>query len=177
MNYQATLLSWHDFYTITGTAAASLVGLLFVGLSLHLRVVVTRPDVEGLARVTLTSFSVALVASLFIVVPRGGDSTSVGWDLVGLGAAAAVLIVRSVVAGIRSQYRILSAPRLFLRFGSNTLCLLGVIAVGVVLARGDYQDGLAWLAGLSIFLVLTSLRNSWDLLVSVGAAMHASTTT
>jgi hypothetical protein len=36
----------------------------------------------------------------------------------------------------------------------------------------DYQDGFAWLSGVAIFLLLTSLRNSWDLLVSVGAAIQ-----
>lgn len=108
MNFQTTLLGWHDFYSITGAGAASLVGLLFVGLSLHLRVVVTRPEVEGLARVTLMGFSVTLVAALFMVVFVGGD----------------------------------------------------------------YQDGSAVLSGVAIFLLLTSLRTSWDLLVSVGAAIQ-----
>ncbi len=175
MNFQTTLLGWHDFYSITGAAAASLVGLLFVGLSLHLRVVVTRPEVEGLARVTMTGFGVTLVTALFMVVPRGNDASSIGWDLVGLGAAAGVLIVRSLVSGIRSDYRTLSVRQLFLRFGSSALSFLGVIAVGGVLVGRDYQDGFAWLAGVAIFLLLTSLRNSWDLLVSVGAAIQVPT--
>jgi hypothetical protein len=173
MNFATTLLGWHDFYAITGTAAASLVGLLFVGLSLHLRIVVTRPEVQGLARVTLTGFGVTLVASLLMVVPRTNDASSIGWDLVGLGGVAAVLIVRSLVAGVRSEFRILSVQRLILRFGSSALSVIGVIAIGGVFAGGDFQDGFAWLSGVAIFLLLTSLRNSWDLLVSVGAAIQA----
>jgi hypothetical protein len=173
MNFATTLLGWHDFYAITGTAAASLVGLLFVGLSLHLRVVVTRPEVEGLARVTLTGFAVTLVTSLFMVVPRSGDASSIGWDLVGLGGVAAALIVRSLVTGIRSEYRTLSAQRLILRFGSSALSIIGVIAIGGVFVGGDFEDGFAWLSGIAIFLLLTSLRNSWDLLVSVGRAIQA----
>jgi len=173
MNFQTTVLGWHDFYSIMGTAAASLVGLLFVGLSLHLRVVVTRPEVEGLARVTLTGYAVTLVVALFMVVPRLADASSIGWDLVGLGGVAAVLVGRSVVAGIRSQYRTLSVARLFLRFGSTALSCLGVIAVGGVLVGGGYFDAFAWLSGVAIFALLSSLRNSWDLLVSVGAALQA----
>jgi hypothetical protein len=173
MNFATTLLGWHDFYAITGTAAASLVGLLFVGLSLHLRVVVTRPEVEGLARVTLTGFAVTLVTSLFMVVPRSGDASSIGWNLVGLGGVAAALIVRSLVTGIRSEYRTLSAQRLILRFGSSALSIVGLIAIGGVFVGDDFQDGFAWLSGIAIFLLLTSLRNSWDLLVSVGRAIQA----
>ena len=41
MLYQAELAGWHDFFILAGMASATLVGLLFVGLSLHLRIVVT----------------------------------------------------------------------------------------------------------------------------------------
>lgn len=173
MSFQTALLGWHDFYSITGAAAASLVGLLFVGLSLHLRVVVTRPEVQSLARVTLTGFSVTLVVALLMVVPRVNDPSSIGWDLVGLGAVGGALVVRSLVAGVRSQYRTLSVQRLLLRFGSSAIAIVGVIAMGGVFVANDYQDGLAWLSGVAIFLLLTSLRNSWDLLVSVGAAIQS----
>ena len=69
-----------------------------------------------------------------MVVPRVNDPSSIGWDLVGLGAVGGVLVVRGLVAGVRSRHRTLSVQRLF--------------------------------------LLLTSLRNSWDLLVSVGAAIQ-----
>lgn len=173
MSFATTLLGWHDFYAITGTAAASLVGLLFVGLSLHLRIVVTRPEVQGLARVTLTGFSVTLVASLLMVVPRSNDASSIGWDLVGLGGVAAVLIARNLVAGVRSEFRTLSMQRLVLRFGSSALSVIGVIVMGGLFVGGDFEDGFAWMSGVAIFLLLASLRNSWDLLVSVGAAIQA----
>ena len=103
-----------------------------------------------------------------MVVPRSSDASSIGWDLVGLGGVAAVLIVRSLVAGVRSEFRTLSVQRLILRFGSSALSVIGVIAIGGVFVGGDFQDGFAWLSGIAIFLLLTSLRNSWDLLVSVG---------
>jgi len=173
MTYQSALLGWHDFYMIAGAAAASLVGLLFVGLSLHLRVVVTRAEVKSLARVTLSGFSTTLVVALFMVIPRGSDVASIGWELVGIGAVALLLVVPNVVSGMRSEYRILSLTRLLWRFGSSILSMLGVITVGGLLAAGDYQDGFGWLSGVAIFLLLTSLRNSWDLLVSVGAAIQA----
>jgi len=45
---------------LAGTAAATLVGLLFVGLSLHLRAVLSRSEVRSLARVTLANFGLIL---------------------------------------------------------------------------------------------------------------------
>ena len=51
----ATLAGWHEVYVTVGAAAGTLVGLLFVGLSLHIRVVVAHAEVRSLARVTLTA--------------------------------------------------------------------------------------------------------------------------
>src|SRR6266849_1417408 len=44
MSYQDTLLTWHDFYLACAAASATFAGLLFVALSLHLRIVVTHPE-------------------------------------------------------------------------------------------------------------------------------------
>jgi len=62
---------WHEFYLMTGTAAVTLAGLLFVALSLHLDRLVeeSHEHLLALARVTLLSFTVVLFASLFMLVP------------------------------------------------------------------------------------------------------------
>jgi hypothetical protein len=169
MTYQSALQGWHDFYVITGTAAASLVGLLFVGLSLHLRIVVSRPDVQALARMTLTSFGLTLVISLFMVIPEDQPAAT-GWQLVGSGIAACVINASSFTAGLRSRRRTISIRRLLLRFGLSTLAYVGVIATGGLFVAGAYRSGLGWLVGVAVVLLLVSLRNTWDLLVSVGAA-------
>jgi hypothetical protein len=173
MTYEATLQGWHDFYSITGMAAASLVGLLFVGLSLHLRVVVVHADVRSLARVTLTTFGLMLMLSLFMVVPET-DASSTGWDLVGLGVVSCMLIARGVVIALGSRERTLSLGRLLLRFGLTVLSYFAVIATGGVLVAGDYRAAFDWLEAVSIVLLVISLRNSWDLLVTVGAATRSS---
>jgi hypothetical protein len=170
MNYPSTLQGWHDFYMITGTAAASLVGLLFVGLSLHLRVVVTHADVKALARITLASLGLTLVLALFMVLPPPDSPSSTGWNIVGVGIFGLVLIAGPLVAGMRSRHRALSVPHVILRFGLTTLTFGGVITAGSILVAGDFHTGLIWLVAVSIVLLVGALRNSWDLLVSVGAA-------
>jgi hypothetical protein len=169
MNYETTLQGWHDFYSLTGTAAASLVGLLFVGLSLHLRVVITHPDVRALARVTMTTFGVSLILALFMLVPEH-DPASTGQELIGLGVVALLLIGPSLISGVRSGERTLGFRRLILRFGLGALTFAALIAIGGVLIGGEYQTSLPWLVGVAVFLLVSSLRNSWELLVSVGQA-------
>jgi hypothetical protein len=169
MNYASTLQSWHDFYSIVGMAAASLVGLLFVGLSLHLRIVVSRADVRALARVTLASLGLGLILALFMVIPESHDPSSTGWNLIGLGGFGCLLISRSIVRGVRSSsHTIISFPRLILRFGFSTVTFLTIIAMGGLLVGGDYQDAFSGLVAVSVVLLVGALRNSWDLLVSVG---------
>jgi hypothetical protein len=170
MGFQTTLLSWHDFYSITGMAAASLVGLLFVGLSLHLRIVVTHEDVRALARVTLASLGLTLVLALFMVIPESNDPSSTGWNVVGVGVFSVGLLARPLVGALSSSRRVLSIPRLILRFGVTTLTFAAVIVAGGILVGGNYQAAFSWLVGVSVALLVGALRNSWDLLVSVGDA-------
>jgi hypothetical protein len=170
MTFEATLQSWHDFYSIVGMAAGSLVGLLFVGLSLHLRVVVTHNDVRALARVTMASLGLLLVLALFMVIPGDTDPTSTGWEVVGIGVSSFLIIGRPLVSGIRSRHRALNLGHLILRFGLTIGSFMAAIVAGAILVSGDYSAGLSWLVGVSVSLLVSALRNSWDLLVTVGSA-------
>jgi hypothetical protein len=70
MTYADALQSWRDFYVTAGAAAATLVGLLFVGLSIHIQVVVAHAEVRSLARVTLAGLpDYAVGAALSLLTP------------------------------------------------------------------------------------------------------------
>ena len=171
MNFVTTLQTWHDFYSIMGMAAGSLVGLLFVGLSLHLRVVVTHEDVKALARVTMASLGLSLVLALFMVIPGDNDPSSTGWEIVGVGIASFVIIGRPLVARDAKQPSRpeLPPPHPSVRVDRSSRSSPPWSA-GFILIAGDYQAGLSWLVGVSVSLLVTALRNSWDLLVTVGDA-------
>ena len=61
-----------------------MVGLLFVGLSLHQRVVISTPEVRGLARVTLANFGAVLFVTLFMVITE--DRSTAALQLIGSGS-------------------------------------------------------------------------------------------
>ena len=169
--FQTTIQAWHEFYMLAGGAAATLVGLLFVGLSLHLRVVVSRPEVRSLASVTLANFALVLLIALFGLIPE--QPQGFGYAVILSGAATGAIVAPSLWAASRSQTRTLRVRRLFLRFGISALACAGAVAAGVLVLRGSYGTALGWLAAVSVTLNVTSLRNSWDLLVTVGEArMH-----
>ena len=83
MTYTDAVQSWRDFYVTAGAAAATLVGLLFVGLSLHIRVVVSQADVKSLARITLADFFVILLVALVILAPLGDAGATAAWLIAG----------------------------------------------------------------------------------------------
>ncbi len=58
-----------------------------------------------------------------------------------------------------------------MRFALSVLGYAGIVTAGFLLTTGDYGPGFASLAAATILLLIISLRNTWDLLVSVGEAI------
>ncbi|HEX6349343.1 MAG TPA: hypothetical protein VF160_08125 [Candidatus Dormibacteraeota bacterium] len=166
MTYAQAAQAWHDFYVTAGAAAATLVGLLFVGLSLHIRVVVAHPDVRGLARVTLTDFVDVLLVSLMVLAPV--PAVSITYALFSAFVVSFAITLRVGFDGFRRRRLRTIGLRVFVaRFGLSVLCYLGLGAVAALFARGDYQDGLGALLGVVLVLLAIAVRNTWDLLVTV----------
>ena len=172
MDYGQLVQGWHDFYVTSGAASATLAGLLFVGLSLHIRVVVSQLEVRSLARITLSDFFVVLLVSLFVLIP----TTSAGFTATELVAVSlmsllfAVPVIRVTIEQRRK--RLLSLRMLAVRFGLSILAYVVIGAVGVFLFAGDYGDGLGWLVSAVIVLLVVAVRNTWDVLVTVGDKTH-----
>jgi hypothetical protein len=165
MSYEVAAGGWHDFYVIAGAASATLVGLLFVGLSLHLRVIVARSDVRGVARVTLANFGLTLFVSLFMVIPE--SQSAAAFQLIGSGVVSLAIIAPSLMAASRSHGRVLRLRQLVLRFGLSIIGYLAVIAAGALLPS-SFSSAFTLLLVATIVLLFVSLRNTWDLLVTVG---------
>jgi hypothetical protein len=167
MSYGDTLQSWHDFYVTAGAAAASLVGLLFVGLSLHIRVVVSHHDVRSLARATLMDFFVVLLVALVVLAPTTDTRTTATW-LIAVGAVSLGLVIRPAVRGFRTSHpRTLGLLVLISRFVLSALCYAGIATMGVLFGRQDFEHGLSGLLIVVIVLLVIAVRNTWDLLVTV----------
>src|SRR2546430_12087485 len=102
MSFLETLQSWHDFYVTSGAASATFAGLLFVGLSLHLRIIVTHPEARSLARITLSDYFVVLLVSLFLLTPTN-EPRQTGLELAVVAALSVALITPASARGIRAR--------------------------------------------------------------------------
>ncbi|HJT36805.1 MAG TPA: hypothetical protein VJ818_00130 [Actinomycetota bacterium] len=165
MPYRAIIQGWHDFYIVAGTVSATLLGLLFVGLSLHLRIILSRDEVRSLARVTLANLGLVLIISMFMVVPQ--TMPSLRNELLFSGIVTLGLITPSFVAARRSETQTLHG-RLIFRLALSAVAYAGVIVSSGFYSSRSFRSALSALVAIVVALVVISLRNSWDLLVSVG---------
>ena len=162
------LQGWHDLYVTLGAAAATLVGLLFVGLSLHIRSVVSHREIRSLARVTLTDFFAILLVALSILQPTEVPQQLGDWLLV-IGLVSLGLMVRPAIEAAAGTDRgTIGVRMLAARFGVSAVGLVALAGVGVyVLVTADVVDALNVLFPLVVVVLVVAVRNTWDLLVTV----------
>ncbi len=173
----ATLESWHDFYLTIGTASASLIGLLFVALSINLDVVTAegREELRVFAEQAFNSFTITLLMSVVFLVPEDGASI-IGISYVFLAAGAGFRLLRRGPAVWRGRKRGGMGEAIFWRFGLPAAAAIGLLASGVALMM-DQPNALYWLVPVVLVLLLSAARSSWDLLVEAGQIRRSETDT
>jgi hypothetical protein len=156
---------WHDFYLLVGTAAATLVGLLFLSLSMNIEAITreANADLRVLAAQTFTGFlNVVMLAVLFLIpeqVPLG-----LGLPLLGISGYGLYETVSRFLKVHRARPHGWGRDSVAPRFIVPTLCFvaLTIIAVSVLLG---HTGGLYWLVPVMILLIVAASRNAWDLLL------------
>ena len=161
--------SWHDFYMTAGGASAALVGLLFVGVSLHLDAVVSRPDVRATARGAFQS----LVAILARVAARAGapvHACDLGKALVALALVGLLGAIRDA-RGMWGSSLLLGARKAVQKLGFRFAGLVLLLAVGILFLNGKPGRRLA--AAVVFLLLASSAQTAWSLLIEVAEAKRA----
>ena len=162
------LKEWHDFYLLIGTAAATLVGLMYVVASIGTRYFT--PEREAGLHMFLTPtvvhFSAILVTALVVMGPFESWSSPaaplVAVSLFGLAYAVRVwfrMRQRGVIATIDLADRAWYAL-------TPVVSYLLIAAAAILLGEGRGL-GLDLLAEGVILLLLLGLRNAWDMTVWV----------
>jgi modulator of FtsH protease len=151
------------FATIAGSAAA-LIGLLFVGLSLHLQAILTDEAALARARETLGIFLGQQLVSLLLLIP-GQPAPWLGRELVLFG----LLLLGISLRVQRNTRRQLPPPQRWrhrrhsaaVNLGAGLIALAGA---SLLLGRGG---GLYWLAPSTVLVLGMALVNAWMLTVNI----------
>ncbi len=155
---------WQGFFSAGAGAAATLSGLILVGVSINLNKILSAPKLADRALQALMLLSAVLVVGLLLLVP-GQTASLLGIEilLIGLLAWGAVTAIdlrnwRSV----EDDYRRLLLQSLAI----NQLALIPYTLAGVTLLWQGF-GGLYWLAPALLVFFAKAILDSWVLLVEI----------
>jgi len=161
------LSTWHEFYILLGTAAAALVALLFVAVSIATSVLTAEPESRRNTRTYMSPIVVHYANILFLSLTALIPTQT--WQSFGLviGLASIGNVIYAIVITVkvhRNSYSDL-ADR-FCYGAIPVLCYASGLVVAPLLLRQN-TGGLDILAGAALLLLVINIRNAWDLMISL----------
>jgi uncharacterized membrane protein len=108
-----------------------------------------------------------VVISLIVLIPNDRPQFT-GDALLGVAVVALFTVLPAAAEAIGNPRRRALPRRVVLsRFGVATVTALGLAAVGAGFLAADYHDALTGLVGVVMLMLVVSVRNTWDLLVTL----------
>jgi len=154
---------WHEFYLLVGTAAATLVGLMFVSASIGSSVFSERHRIalQAFISPTVVNFAAVLFICIGVMIP---SQTWLSLGLLLAGGAVAGLIYAGrvwVQMFVRHSFHVDIIDRMFYA----TVPLVGyllVLAAGILLLLRLRWSAEVTAAAL-VVLMFAGVRNAWDM--------------
>jgi hypothetical protein len=169
-----TLREWHDFYLLAGTAAATLLGLLFIAVTLNADLILagSRPHTKRVAEQAFQNYiAVLIISMLFLVETPGLRVLTV--QMVLLGAVMIVWAIYRLRRALSDSDESFSRSRTFKRLLPSIFGYLLMIFAGWQLRRGLNTDEARLFAFAPLLLLISATGTSWDLLVRVAEIRHS----
>lgn len=163
----AVLREWHDFYVLAGTASATLVGLMFVAVSIGTTIFdeSRRAGMKAFITPTVAHFAAVLLTCLVVSMPFHTWLTL--GALLGAGALAGAVYSGGVVVVqmiLRRRFTIDLQDRLFYVFAPLAGYVLALVAA-VSLVTHDAAVSADLIAAAVLTLLFAAIRNAWDMMV------------
>jgi hypothetical protein len=164
-NFAETLRQWHDFFLLTGGAAATLMGLVFVAVSIAAarpRVGTTPEARETFATPIVLHFGRVLTITSVCLVPMH-SAASLGVLLLAIGVVN-TLYMFFILRGMIGHDAPIDAGHWMWHFVAPFVSSVLIVAAGA----GFYYDVPRAPIGLALCVVLllaTGIRNSWRLML------------
>jgi hypothetical protein len=159
------LHDWHDFYVLVGTASATLVGLMFVAVSIGTAIFNEDHSAALAAFITptVTHFAATLFTCLLVTIPTQSWYT-LGTLLAAGALAGSTYSGRLVIQIIIShRFNVDRIDRLFYALLPLVGYLLGLMAAVMLVMRAAASANV--IAAAVMTLLLAAIRNAWDMMV------------
>ena len=153
---------WRDLYGAVANATAALLGLVFVGMSLHITLRRAEAPTRSLALASAITLIQPLLVSFVMLIPTGAPAVHAAGVLV----IAVVLVVElGIVLRIHRRSHAESTGWLAYRFGIP-FAASGVLVAGAIGMLLDWPPSV-WAPAVFVFAtVIVGVQDAWDLLIS-----------
>jgi hypothetical protein len=157
------LAPWHDFFVLIGSAAATLIGAMFVVVSIGIGIL--SRDRSVAIRVFLTTTVVHLSTVLFGCILTLVPVLTPRWQAIiaGVAGLAGVGYSVHVIWGFRQHRGTVLSDWFW--YAVFPLATYGVLATAAGLGLYDTAEGLDVFAAVLAALLVAGIRNAWDMLV------------
>jgi hypothetical protein len=163
-DFNTYLESWRTFHAVVAGSSATLMGLIFLSVSLHLDLF--RRGAEGeprqIAWQTFINFFWVFTIGIVFLLPNLTD-LALGLIILMLGLAGGYITSRRWCQASKH----LSLRRGLVAFVPLVVCYLGMVLSGLLSMLWSY-NALIILAPVIVFLIGVSIRDAWRLLINAG---------
>lgn len=154
------MTEWHNFFTTAAGCATTLIGLLFVGISISLKVVLSHAHLPNRALESIILLLTIVLVAGATLLP-GQSAATLGAEVLGLGLAA---WARASWLNWRS-WPLIPAPH-GVNIALTQLALLPYLGAAILLLTG-HLVGLYWLPVAIALSLGKALVDAWLTLVEV----------
>ena len=166
------LAQWHEFYALLGTAAAALIALLFVAVSIGTSVMTPDPESRRNTSTYLSPvvfhYANLLFLSLIALIPT---ETWESFALV-IAAAGTGSVIYSIVIALRVHRNSMSDLADRLCYGAIPALCYAMGPVAALFLFEEKPAGLNLLATAALLLLVINIRNAWDLMISIARRVN-----
>jgi hypothetical protein len=157
------LVPWHDFNVALVTAAAGLLGLLFVALSIHIRTLTEKRNAElrSVARSIFLGYVVSLGFGFLALMPQ--TLGAFGLELVALNVGASIPFAAAARSGLRATGVGFDRRVTMVQFVAGFGLFAAAIAGSIGVSLGE-PSALFVVAGIAIVTLLWGVFNTWELI-------------
>jgi hypothetical protein len=155
---------WHELFVATAGAAAALAGLMIVAMSVNISTIIGIQSMTSRAGATIAGLVLIVVVSVAGLIP---DQPALA-----LGIETLVFSLVALAFAVQASFAIVRAPSPMAKRYSVMKALLVTVpivlfAIGGVLICFAVPGALFWIAAGIILAFVTSIVNSWVLLVEI----------
>ncbi len=164
--------AWHDYFGMLGAAAATLLGLLFVSVSINADIILGASHKHSmhLAQQAFHNYIAAVVVSLVAFFP-GISNDSLGATILLLSSLYSIRLVIRLYLSLRATREGQSRVGAARRYGSS---LIGFVLLAIGGAQMTLDNQLHMLVAMgSLMLLISATAISWELLVRVAETRYS----